>query len=130
MGMFRQSARRTVLIVLLSHDRRTILLHQPTSTAVWWPLRLDVPVDSSSARVVRGWRRQGTALSEVRRGRVTGYLTTAVSSAAGPITQDYRVTIFKLSEPVATDSALPSAHWWPLHSSSRSQLSLGNWAYS
>ncbi|MEU8719552.1 hypothetical protein [Streptomyces antimycoticus] len=114
MGISCLSTRRTVLIVLLSHDSRTILLDQSTSTATWWPLRLDVPRGSSSAKVMRRWQRQDTALRNLHRGGVTGYLTTTASSPAGPTTQKYRVMIFKLSEPTTPGSVPPSAQWWPI----------------
>ncbi|MFF9069743.1 hypothetical protein ACF09E_30775 [Streptomyces sp. NPDC014891] len=97
--------RRTLLIVLLSHDSRTILLERGPDASTWLPLSIDVPSHRSYAQVVHRWRQP-----RMRRASVTARMATRV----GHVRSDYRVVIFKLPQPARSARFSPQARWWPI----------------
>lgn len=105
-----REVRRTLLIVLLSYDRRTILLERRPGQTVWWPLRVDVPPHDSYARAVHRWQRLWGRRSAMRRGSVTGRLSTG--TALGRC--DYLVVILKLSREEAPEVFSHFGRWWPI----------------
>ncbi|MBW1601821.1 hypothetical protein JJV70_06800 [Streptomyces sp. JJ66] len=105
-----RGVRRTLLIVLLSHDSRTILLEHRRDEPAWRPLCVDVPSHRSYARAAHQWQRRWGSCSGMRRGSVTGRLT--VGAASGR--HDYHLVILKLSR--EEDPRLFSCYgrWWPV----------------
>ncbi|MFE0641226.1 hypothetical protein ACFW2Y_06385 [Streptomyces sp. NPDC058877] len=108
--MVTQKVRRTLLVVLLSHDSRTILLERQPGRSVWWPLRVDVPPHRSYARTAHRWQRRHGRRAGMRRGSVTGVLTVRTSTGCF----EYRLIIIKLARSEAAEVFSPSARWWPI----------------
>ncbi|WP_327271970.1 hypothetical protein OG609_06895 [Streptomyces sp. NBC_01224] len=96
-----------VLIVLLSHDSRTILLERRPDEPAWWPLRIQTPSHRSYVTVVHRWQRHWSKRSGIRRGSVTGRM----ASGAGATRWDWHVVILKLTGEVDADWFSPFARW-------------------
>lgn len=110
MSVTAREVSRAVLIVLLSHDSRTVLLEHPSGGAAWVPLRVDTPSHQSFTEVVNRWQQDHSGGSGMCRGSVTGRMMTVRDSALS----DFYVSIVKLSRPEAPDRFSPSARWWPV----------------
>ncbi|MFJ4011011.1 hypothetical protein [Streptomyces sp. NPDC090026] len=105
-----RKVRRTLLVVLLSHDSRTILLERRPGEDAWWPLRVDVPPHRSYTRAVHRWQRQQKRHTGMRRCPVTGRLTVRTPEGRS----DYLVVTLKLARPEAAEAFSLSARWWPI----------------
>lgn len=101
--------RRAVLVVLLSHDSRTVLLERPSAgSSAWLPLRVDAPSCQPFAAVVDCWQQDHCGGVGMRQAPVTGRLTTL----KGSVLSDVYVAILKLSHPEPSDRFSSSARWW------------------
>lgn len=105
-----RKARRTLLVVLLSHDGRSILLERRPGAGAWWPLHIDVPPHRSYTRTVHRWKRHRRRRTGMRRGSVTGRLTVRTSAGRA----DYLLVILKLVRPEAAETFSTFARWWPI----------------
>ncbi|MEU6501931.1 hypothetical protein ABZ895_20485 [Streptomyces californicus] len=104
--------RRSLLIVLLSHDGLAVFLRRHLGHFARRPPQWPVPTGLTETKALRKWRRLHAALPAMTLGTVTGRMSVMVEAEL----HLYAIVILKLSAPADTSSLPHDGSWHALPS--------------